>query len=66
MPLINLTNSAVKIIDMGGNFVKSLNGNLSSSGEGSYTVASSRINVFGNFFLQSTGTASVSRYASGN
>lgn len=64
--LINKTSNAVKIIDMNNNFIKSLNGNLASSGGDSATVNNSREKVFGNFFIQSTGSLSVSRYASGN
>lgn len=64
--LINKTDNAVKIIDMNNNFIKSLNGNLASTGEDSATVNNSRKKVFGNFFIQSTGSLSVSRYASGN
>lgn len=64
--LINKTDNAVKIIDMNNNFIKSLNGNLASTGADSATVNNSREKVFGNFFIQSTGSLSVSRYASGN
>ena len=64
--LINKTDNAVKILDMNNNFIKSLNGNLASTGGDSATVDNSRVKVFGNFFIQSTGVLSVSRYASGN
>ncbi|WP_246867214.1 phage head-binding domain-containing protein [Dickeya sp. CFBP 2040] len=66
MPLINKTNNAVKIIDINGNFIKSLNGNLASGGPDSFTVKNGRMNVFGNCFINSNGTFSVSRYASGD
>lgn len=64
--LINKTNNAVKIIDLNNNFIKSLNGNLSSTGADSATVNNSRAKVFGNFFIQSTGSLTINRYASGN
>lgn len=64
--LINKTDNAVKIVDMNNNFIKSLNGNLASTGADSATVDNSRVKVFGNFFIQSTGSLSISRYASGN
>ncbi|AJQ21020.1 tailspike [Salmonella phage vB_SentM_Phi_10] len=64
--LINKTDNAVKIIDLNNNFIKSLNGNLSSTGADSATVNNSRAKVFGNFFIQSTGSLTINRYASGN
>ncbi|ENY8113478.1 phage head-binding domain-containing protein [Escherichia coli] len=64
--LINKTDNAVKIVDMNNNFIKSLNGNLASTGADTATVDNSRVKVFGNFFIQSTGSLSISRYASGN
>ncbi|EPJ8279259.1 phage head-binding domain-containing protein [Citrobacter freundii] len=64
--LINKTDNAVKIIDLNNNFIKSLNGNLASTGENAATVNNSRAKVFGNFFIQSTGSLTINRYASGN
>lgn len=66
MPLLNKTNNAVKVIDLNGSFVPSLNGNMASSGDDTGTVTNGRKKIFGNYFLSSTGTINASRYASGN
>ena len=66
MPLLNKTNNAVKVIDLHGSFVPSLNGNMASSGDDTGTVTNGRKKIFGNYFLSSTGTINASRYASGN
>ncbi len=66
MPLLNKTNNAVKVIDFHGSFVPSLNGNMASSGTDTEVVTNGRKKIFGNYFINSTGTISASRYASGN